>query len=493
MKPLAVLAASFVLLTGVTLAVGTRPQSESNASPLSCAPSPAGEAPPPLVVHEWGTFTSFSGSDGVKLEFRPLVDQDLPRFVVGNVPSAILLFIKPNIRAIQRMETPVTYFYTPVERDVSVKVEFPEGLLTEYYPPVRSVGPRRESAGDQKPVWDQVPVASEEVFRNWNSPASAPQGESLKGGMLDWGQVHLIPTSALRARVADEELAQRLGRHIERLMLEPANGFPHYEFARETDSAIVQFRQGDGAAAIDHFEKFLFYRGLGNFELPLTLSETADGTFVLDNRGNEEIRSLFLVSVKGELVRFRRYDRSAPGSRITLRQSKRSSTVDDLAAAMVESLQAEGLYEKEARAMVKCWRSSWFGEEGTRLLYMVPGAITDQLLPLHVDPQPDEVVRVLVGRMEIMPTSQEQQILELVSRSAAAREKTAVDQSQRFQSPVLKQLRSMGRLAEPALVRVRNITNEQSTRAEATRLISELRETQSLHSKTAGTNSAAGG
>jgi len=26
-----------------------------------------------LTVHEWGTFTSFSGSDAVKLEFRPLV------------------------------------------------------------------------------------------------------------------------------------------------------------------------------------------------------------------------------------------------------------------------------------------------------------------------------------------------------------------------------------------------------------------------------------
>src|SRR5713101_8402130 len=35
-----------------------------------------------LIVHEWGTFTSFSGSDGVRLEFRPLVDEDLPPFVL---------------------------------------------------------------------------------------------------------------------------------------------------------------------------------------------------------------------------------------------------------------------------------------------------------------------------------------------------------------------------------------------------------------------------
>src|SRR5947208_12532752 len=36
-----------------------------------------------FVVHEWGTFTSFAGSDGVQLEFRPLVDTDLPPFVLN--------------------------------------------------------------------------------------------------------------------------------------------------------------------------------------------------------------------------------------------------------------------------------------------------------------------------------------------------------------------------------------------------------------------------
>src|SRR6266480_1526936 len=36
----------------------------------------------PLVVHEWGTFTSISGVDGVALEWRPLNGStDLPGFV----------------------------------------------------------------------------------------------------------------------------------------------------------------------------------------------------------------------------------------------------------------------------------------------------------------------------------------------------------------------------------------------------------------------------
>src|SRR6185436_4984746 len=35
-----------------------------------------------LVVHEWGTFTSIAGKDGVSLEWRPLNGaSDLPKFV----------------------------------------------------------------------------------------------------------------------------------------------------------------------------------------------------------------------------------------------------------------------------------------------------------------------------------------------------------------------------------------------------------------------------
>src|ERR1700682_2827814 len=35
-----------------------------------------------LVVHEWGTFTSIAGKDGIALEWRPLNgSSDLPKFV----------------------------------------------------------------------------------------------------------------------------------------------------------------------------------------------------------------------------------------------------------------------------------------------------------------------------------------------------------------------------------------------------------------------------
>ena len=136
-----------------------------------------------LIVHEWGTFTSFSGSDGVKLEFRPLVENDLPRFVGTTLPSWNDMLSKRSIRAIQRMETPVTYFYTPVERDVSVKVNFPQGLLTEYFPPVIEHAPKQEAPsffgiGDRRALPD-IP---------------------LKDGMLDWFDFLEYQNAFARAR-----------------------------------------------------------------------------------------------------------------------------------------------------------------------------------------------------------------------------------------------------------------------------------------------------
>ena len=77
---------------------------------------------------------------------------------------------------------------------------------------------------------------------------------------------------------------------------------------------------------------------------------------------------------------------------------------------------AEGLFEKEAAAMVATWQQSWFTENGTRILYMVPAPITDELLPLHINPKPKQMLRVLVGRMEIMSPTSEQAMTQAVAR-----------------------------------------------------------------------------
>ena len=55
-------------------------------------------------------------------------------------------------------------------------------------------------------------------------------------------------------------------------------------------------------------------------------------------------------------------------------------------------------------------RTTRLSEEGTRVLYSLPQAETDSLLPLHLQPQPRELVRVMVGRLEMQIDQAEEQL-----------------------------------------------------------------------------------
>ncbi len=87
--------------------------------------------------------------------------------------------------------------------------------------------------------------------------------------------------------------------------------------------------------------------------------------------------------------------------------------------------------------MVNTWSSSWFTEEGLRLFYLVPQQVTDTVLPLKITPQPDEQLRVMVGRVEIMPISQERQLKKLVEQSAKERARLQAEALEAQQGPAM--------------------------------------------------------
>ena len=82
-----------------------------------------------------------------------------------------------------------------------------------------------------------------------------------------------------------------------------------------------------------------------------------------------------------------------------------ASLEDELRAALVR----QGLYADEARAMVATWHDSWF-EEGSRLIYILPTAQVNAILPLNIEPAPAHMVRVFVGRMELITPATRQAI-----------------------------------------------------------------------------------
>src|SRR5438045_3770915 len=66
--------------------------------------------------------------------------------------------------------------------------------------------------------------------------------------------------------------------------------------------------------------------------------------------------------------------------------------------------------EDEARAMTSTWARSWFTSDGLRVLWVVPRATVDALLPLSIDPKPSKVERALVGRIECVTPQTEREV-----------------------------------------------------------------------------------
>jgi hypothetical protein len=168
----------------------------------------------------------------------------------------------------------------------------------------------------------------------------------------------------------------------------------HYYAARDTDAAVIRVR----SAGRSQREKFLFYRGVGTFALPLTARR--DGAQVMvDVADAHPVGSVVVFARRG----------GAFGHRVEAVGVDEASIVSpalehDSTAPFEESLRGlllgAGLYPREAQAMLDTWRATW-SEDGLRVFYLVPPEVTDAILPLDIQPPPAEIVRVLVGRAEI--------------------------------------------------------------------------------------------
>lgn len=328
-----------------------------------------------LTVHEWGTFTSVAGPNGQSVNWQPLSGpQDLPCFVdrevarqnltsvqvkgrdifgllkilrSGTPPAVVPAPVTPALpppppstfTAKVRMETPVLYFYAPEAVDVSVKVSFQQGVMSEWYP--RATVP-------------QV---------NLRQPLATTVGT------IEWPAVKIVPS-------ASPEYPRDAVKS-------------HYYAAREVDAAPVQV----GGQS----EKFLFYRGVADFQPSIAATVGANGDV-----------SATASSISPRLVLFENRHRrvgyriaSWSGAPVTLPRPALEGSVEALRRDLEAMLTAEGLYPREAAAMVETWRDSWF-EEGTRIFYVMPRPAVDARLPLNITPAPASVARVFVGRLELI-------------------------------------------------------------------------------------------
>jgi hypothetical protein len=181
---------------------------------------------------------------------------------------------------------------------------------------------------------------------------------------------------------------------------------------------------------------------------------------VLKNLGKEEIGHVVIFENRGGRIGYQLCD--AFTGEMTHERPVLDQSMDSLLADLEKILIASGLYEKEARAMIKTWRSSWF-EEGLRVFYVLPEKTTAAILPLTLEPRPHELVRVLVGRAEVITPEMEKSVQEQVGQLTDARVEV--------REQALNAIRRYGRFAEPILKRLLTTEVNATARAQIRKLI----------------------
>lgn len=379
-----------------------------------------------LVLHEWGTFLAMQGSDGITLDGMYHEEHALPAFVHSRSRDQLKL---PTV--LLKGETPVIYFYTDQPQDVSVTVDFPKGIWTQWYPQASFARPTLAASG-------------------------APP--TLRNGRIGWN-VRLVPAKDMKPA------------NTARQVPAPPATSPGalWNFARDVDAAYVAKQISGARQPKTEWERFLFYRGLGQAPLPLEMTPQESGTLTASQTLTSELRHVFVVRIEKGQGAYAYFPALRPGETKSgvlaslgrdLPLKKFVAKIsDELAARLVDC----GLYPKEARAMVNTWRSSYFQTDGLRVLFVLPERWTDEFIPMTVWPKPNERVRVMVGRLEVLTPERERQaeqaVRDLGSDDAKVRESA------------FAYLRKQGRYVEPIVRRVSRTTQDPRVRALCARLL----------------------
>src|SRR5262249_4091564 len=153
------------------------------------------------VVHEWGTDTSVVGSDGSLQRGLHHEEEDLPGFVYDRIKGGAFEG-SPSVEI--KMETPVTYFYSAKPLAAQVKVGFPRGILTQWYPAAQASSPPIVGPNSKLNVTEYADPTLDPAFP-FDSSMCRDKYASIKDGVLDWGQIAVLAPTEV-ASVPDAPL-----------------------------------------------------------------------------------------------------------------------------------------------------------------------------------------------------------------------------------------------------------------------------------------------
>ena len=310
-----------------------------------------------LVVHEWGSIVYVADSKA-KTQIGVISEDQ------SDLPDFVQVWSEQAVQRPVLMKKPILYFYTKKDMFVNVTVNYPKGIFTQWWPNPQSFLPYLPRKGQVAPT---------------------------ANGMLHW------------------RIGLKVDKSLDKAMPVVKN-HPWWNIARDVDAATV-------TSSKLGTEKFLFYRGAGDFTPTLDVVIDKGGKFILKDKAGKKSKSIYTVhKVEGKPSVIHYFD-SLSDKKIKFKSTAEAS------AHIRQQVEARGLYKKEAAGMIKIWEKDMFEKVGQRALYLMEAADIEKLIPLNISPAPKEKKRVMIIRVECLSHEHKQQILALIKQLGAEKSK----------------------------------------------------------------------
>ncbi|MGI9518486.1 MAG: hypothetical protein ACR2NP_15630 [Pirellulaceae bacterium] len=384
----------------------------------ACAQDSAETEAAPFSVHEWGVFTVPRNADWLKQDMlREWMG--FPEFFQGVLPERELLYRGPVTK-------PVMFFHGEAQQPIGLAIQFATGQPLIWWPPVEH--PAQGTFGNYLPEYLSG-VPPESVIRY---------------------QMNLNQDTGTRNEVPEGHWVQAL-RRVDAAPLSVQNTYSMKRAVAENIS-----------------EDFIYYDGLMQPPKPPVVARTESGIALSTDSAHPWLDVIVIDRriATGDLL-LGRWDRIESGNQQTQieLQPADQATLVQWEELFRTSLQDAGLHDDEAQSLLDVWATGLFDRFGLTVFYRIPQSTYDEWIPLHFQPEPENLVRVgLVVHYHLEPEL-DQIVGQLLDDLGADNYATRADAD--------RYLHSIGGAAFPA-IRQAAVSEDREQAARARRLLQSL-------------------
>jgi hypothetical protein len=297
-----------------------------------------------LVVHEWGVFSVYEDEEAA-LQAMRAEWMGLPKFIYG------VRELSRNMPYRGPVRKPVIYLHCPQPMTVDLNVSFAKGRAMVWYP--ATVTPNSEKPDTRMLHW-KLYLKEPPKEGDFRPPAGFQAAD--------------VPAEHWFARLRDVDAGELF-----------------------SEGSWNRF-----GASWDR-EKFVYYDGF--VPAPQCLEVIfKDDKIGLKSLVDFPVHDLFVIDRRQpDKVRVARRDEVASKAELAdlaMKEVHGERWLADAANDLLDRLQKAGLHADEAKGLVHTWKQDFFQGPQITLIYRLPQAQYDRMLPLTVTPAADKVVRV---------------------------------------------------------------------------------------------------